>query len=124
MRTVGSLMNEIGAALQFFLGFGENWHALKECLSYLDEWLPGQAYVLLVEQAEEVLVGEAVEELGFFLRVLDEVGQFWSAPITDNSRFDRAALPFHVLLLFEDEPRRGIGRYAAAAREAGIRYRV
>ena len=48
MRRLPDLMNEFGAALQFFDGFGENWHALKECLSYLDEWLPATAYVLVV----------------------------------------------------------------------------
>jgi len=30
MRTTPRLMDELGAALQFFYGFGENWHALKE----------------------------------------------------------------------------------------------
>src|SRR4030095_2905605 len=38
MRTTRSLMDEVGAALQFFEGFGENWHALQECLEYMDEW--------------------------------------------------------------------------------------
>ena len=55
MRTKGGLMDEFAASLQFFDGFGENWHALSECLAYLDEWLPADAYILVVEGAEEVL---------------------------------------------------------------------
>ena len=43
MRSRQGLMNEFGAALQFFEGFGENWHALKDCLSHLDEWMPAEA---------------------------------------------------------------------------------
>jgi len=97
MRTRQSLMDEIAAAFQFFDGFGENWHALRECLSYLDQWLPAESYVVVVERAEEVLA-EAPEELWAFFKSVAEAGEHWSEPIADGDRFDRPAKPFHVLM--------------------------
>lgn len=96
-RDVPSLMSEFGAAFQFFDGFGENWHALQECMSYLDEWLPGEGYVVVVERADELL-RDAPDELRWFVAVMNDVARWWSAPITGNGRFDRPARPFHVVL--------------------------
>jgi hypothetical protein len=93
-------MDEFAAALQFFLGFGENWHALLECLEYLDEWLPADAYVLVIEDAEELLCEARQDEFLALLKTLHEAGNWWSKPITDNGRFNRGACPFHVLLYF------------------------
>lgn len=97
MRTTEGLMTEFGAALQFFDGFGENWHALEECLGYLDEWLPAQSYVLVVERAEETLCESGLGAMIALLKVLHATGEFWSRPITDGGRFDRPGVPFHVL---------------------------
>jgi Barstar (barnase inhibitor) len=97
MRTLEGLMNEFGAALQFFSEFGENWHALEECLSYMDEWMPADAYILEISSPEEVLIDDQ-EELTWFLRVLNDVGEWWSKPVEGNGRFDRKAIPFHVVL--------------------------
>lgn len=98
MRTTQALMNEFGAALQFFEGFGENWYALEECLEYLNEWLPADAYVLVVENAEELLQEEQPNQMSALLKTLHEAGESWAKPITDNDRFNRRAIPFHVLL--------------------------
>ena len=97
MQTVPALMNEFAAALQFFRGFGANWHALSECLCYLDEWLPGTSYLLIIDDVSKVLVNEREDELKWLLMVLDDVGKWWSKPITENDRFNREALPFHVM---------------------------
>ncbi|MCP4305633.1 MAG: barstar family protein [bacterium] len=97
MRTTTALMNEFGAALQLFDGFGENWYALEECLSYLDEWLPATAYVLVVERAEEVLADEPVQ-LEALLTTINAAAESWSRAIEDGDRFDRAPVPFHLLL--------------------------
>ena len=80
MHTTADLMSEFGAALQFFDGFGENWPALDECLSYLDEWLPADTYILAIERADEVLQNQR-EDMGHLLRTLDGVGRFWSEPV-------------------------------------------
>lgn len=98
MRTEQSLMDEFAAALQFFEGFGENWNALEECLDYMDEWLPADAYILLIERAENLLVDDD-EGMAILLRVLQRVGEWWSRPIEDNDRFNRPPRPFHCLFL-------------------------
>ena len=116
MRSTPALMTEFGAALQFFVGFGENWHALEECLSDLDEWLPADAYVLVVERAEEVLADE-LGALPALLTTLDRAGSFWSHPIRDNGRFNRPAIPFHVLLHLSDAAKEQAARFVEAARD-------
>ncbi len=103
MRNVQSLMNEIGAALQFFNGFGENWNALAECLQYLDEWLPAEVYVLVIEEAEQVLADASPDQFAALLKTFHEAGEWWSKPIVDNDRFNRESIPFHVLLNISKE---------------------
>lgn len=101
MRTYQALMDEFGAALQFFEGFGENWPALRECLSEMDEWIPGRAYILIITHPEDLL-SEEVEELPTFVRIIQKVGEWWQGPIVDNGRFNRPAIPFHVVLRCEE----------------------
>lgn len=92
------LMDEFGAALQFFDDFGENWNALEECLQTLDEWLPGDSYVLVITSPLHLLKLERAEVLGWFLDTLNDTGAWWSQPIVGQGRFDRPAIPFHVVL--------------------------
>ena len=121
MRTTQSLMDEFGAALQFFDGFGENWDALRECLAYMDEWLPADAYILLIAHADSVLADAGEDELATLLRVLHGTGDWWSKAITDNDRFNRPSRPFHCLLL-GDEPE-GVKRIldVAASQKVPVR---
>ncbi len=124
MRTTQELMSELGAALQFFDGFGENWLALEECLEYLDEWMPSQAYVLVVERAEEVLSEEQPDQMIAFLKTLHDAGEWWSRPIIDNEWFNRAAVPFHVLLNTSQIASLPMDRISQAAQEAGVPIRL
>lgn len=119
MRDRQSLMSEIGAALQFFDGFGENWYALEECLSYLDEWLPADAYVLVIEKAEEILVDDD-DAFTDFLKSVNGAGEFWSRPVTSPDRFVRAAIPFHMLLNVSDSDAVSIERIARLAASADV----
>ncbi|MDY7096018.1 MAG: barstar family protein [Acidobacteriota bacterium] len=96
MRSLQGLMDEFGAALQFFEGFGENWHALKECLSYLDEWLPADQYILLIPSSHQVLIDDP-SQLKWLLKTLHEVGQWWLEPITDNEPFNRPSKGFKAI---------------------------
>ena len=123
MQTTDALMNEFAAALQFFEGFGENWYALEECLQYLDEWLPADAYILVIERADKLLKKSATSELTTFLKVLQAVGESWSHPISNNDRFDRPAIPFHVLLHSSDPTNGELTRILSAARMANVSVR-
>ena len=96
-RNYDSFMGEIGAALQFFYGFGENWSAVGELLREMDEWLPGDGYVFVIEHAEELFADEPVE-FNTFVRILHRVGDWWAQPIVEQGRFDRPARPFRVIL--------------------------
>jgi hypothetical protein len=117
-------MNEFGAALQFFEGFGENWYALKECLEYLDEWLPADAYILVIENSEELLEEEPPNQLSAFLKTLHEAGDFWMKPISDNDRFNRKGIPFHVMLNVSDNKPLAIDRILKIALAANIPVRT
>lgn len=125
MRTTQALMNEFAAAFQFFAGFGENWNALEECLDYLDEWLPADGYIVVVENAEDVL-GEEPQYLSALLCTLDRAGRWWSEPVEGNGRFDRPARPFHVLLHFGSSPSAMSSRQAMVTSDAagGVPVRV
>ena len=123
MRTTPDLMNEFAAALQFFDGFGENWHALEECLTYLDEWLPADAYILVIENADELLRDEEPQQLMALLKTLHQAGDSWAQPIADNGRFDRKGIPFHVLLNVSDGASSAGERITASAREANVPFR-
>ncbi|MEI8319999.1 MAG: barstar family protein [Planctomycetia bacterium] len=102
MKTTNALMDEFGAGLQFFEGFGGNWPALGECLECLDEWMPASAYVLAVEDAEDVLRDEQPDQMVALLKTLHDAGEWWAKPIASNGRFNRNAIPFHVLLNIQD----------------------
>jgi Barstar (barnase inhibitor) len=93
-RTVESFFDEVGAALQFPYYFGENWPAFAECLTDLG-WLPGDAYLLLIQQAN-FLLREAPEDFGTLIRILDRASREWLIP---NQYIPRnlPATAFHII---------------------------
>lgn len=117
MRSYEGLMNEFGAALQFFDGFGENWPALSDCLRSLDEWMPASAYVLVVERAEEVLVDDP-RDLEAFLRTLHSAGESWAEAVDSPEVYARPPIPFHVLLNVSDAHPEGVDRFVRVAGDA------
>lgn len=123
MRTHEALMNEFGAALQFFDGFGENWPALDDCLCDLDAWRPAKAYVLVIQRAEEVLADDLVE-LPTFLSVLNDVGEWWAKPVDSPEQYARPAIPFHVLMIVGENGTDNISRFTAAAAEMQVPLRL
>jgi RNAse (barnase) inhibitor barstar len=68
-RTAKGLFDEMAAALQFPAYFGGNWNALRDVLSDLS-WLPAEAYLLVVEDADDLLADEVDEVLAAGLGVL------------------------------------------------------
>jgi Barstar (barnase inhibitor) len=60
-RTPEDLFDEMAAAMQFPSSFGGNWNALADMLADLS-WLPGRAYVLVIDEAD-ALLADAPEEV-------------------------------------------------------------
>jgi hypothetical protein len=96
MATKNDFMNEIGAAMQFPDFFGENWHAVKDLLEQLDQWMPSVAYVIYFSHADKLLEFER-EELHWLLVTLQEVAEFWAKPVVNAGYLSRASVPFHVI---------------------------
>ncbi len=94
-RSAAGFFDEIGAALQLPNYFGENWDALDECLTDL-EWLPGDAYLLVVTQSE-LLLDREPNELATLLKVLETAAHDW-AEAEDSQGNPR---PFHVVFQAE-----------------------
>lgn len=103
MRTTSELMTEFGAALQFFPDFGENWYALDDCLTLLDQWMPADAYVILVDKAECLLAEEGSGQLEALLSALHDAGKYWSRPVDSGPvQYQRPAICFHAILKISD----------------------
>jgi RNAse (barnase) inhibitor barstar len=87
---------QFAAALQFPLYFGKNMNALAECLRDLEEWLPGDAYTLVISQTMSVLRDERPEDLEAFIRLLSEVSSEWAVGTLPGANWERKPTPFHV----------------------------
>ena len=96
MLRLGCLFDEFAAALQFPYYFGENWSAFDECITDL-EWLPGDAYILVIIDSEAVLSKEDKEQFSTLISVLQKAGDEWSQPIENSEAWDRPAAAFHVI---------------------------
>lgn len=99
-QTIPQLMTEFGAALQFFDDFGENGNALRECLIYLDEWLPADGYIIVFTQAD-LLLASSPQDRSWLLDLLEDTGEWWSKPVESPKQFARPPLPFNSI--FETE---------------------
>jgi|GEM_PF-1666136 len=95
MSNVAGLHNEISAALQFPWYYGENWPALDECINDL-EWLPGQAYILIFTDAEELLREEDDEVFASFICILHDAAAIWNGQVESGEQI-RSFAPFHVI---------------------------
>ncbi len=99
MRSVSSLFNEFGAALQFPYYFGENWNAFDECIKDLS-WLYAPGYVLIIHNADQLLIESADSEgqMQSLLKILNSAAKEWSIPVAKGVAWDRPSKPFHVIL--------------------------
>jgi len=68
-RSTAALFDVLAAALQFPRYFGANWNALHDMLLDL-RWHPAAAYVLVVEEADEMLADAPDDVLSVGLEVL------------------------------------------------------
>jgi RNAse (barnase) inhibitor barstar len=97
MRDFGGLFDEFATKLRFPPYFGRNYNALKDCLTDL-AWLPGDSYVLIIRDAAMVLTQEEEEDFSALLHLLQSVSEEWARPVVEGEAWDRAAVPFHVVL--------------------------
>ena len=108
MRTEKALFDELSAALQFDQPFGENWNAVDEVITDIYKWMPGDAYIIWVRDAQEVLCDEEPDRLRIFLKTMNDAGEWWSKPVTDNRQYNRPAVPFHTVLKYPPEKRQQV----------------
>lgn len=101
MRTLGGLLDEFAAALQFPLYFGENQDAFNECIAELETLPAGEGYVVTITEPDQVLADEDAAVLGWLARSLASAAQEWAQPVELGEWWDRPAMPFHVVLAGE-----------------------
>ena len=80
------------AAFDFPDHFGWNWDALSDCLRDL-HWRPADAYIVLIDNADELLAEER-DRRGTLFRILRRAATQWADPMA--SRRGRA-VPFKVV---------------------------
>lgn len=97
MTTDGKLFDEVAAACQLPDYFGENWNALRECLSDL-EWMPAARYVIVVTSAE-VMLAEAPDLLRHLVVAFNDVAEEWTH--AGVRLWAPEPRPFHVILRAE-----------------------
>ena len=102
MRSLEAMDNEFGAVMQFPDYFGENWGAFKDCLTDL-AWMPAKAYVLVIVDADQVLVDTPESQFKILYKTLTTVSQEWAEPISLGEWWDRPAIPFHVVMQVSSE---------------------
>jgi len=102
-----ALLDEVGAALQFPPYFGENWDALDECITDLDDWMPADWYLLHVRQIERVLRDDD-RNFAIFIELLWLACKAWADPRLRSYHWEKARLPtaFNVLISGTAEGRR------------------
>src|SRR5579859_1395023 len=94
-KTLQGFFDECAASLQFPYYFGENWSAFDECITDLD-WLEGDAYLLMINNASSLLSEAAPEDLCTLLQILAKANEEWLVPNTYIPR-NRNPTPFHVV---------------------------
>jgi len=100
MRRESGIFDEFSAALQFPYYFGENWPAIDECLSDLS-WLPNtHGYVLIISDADELLVDDDdhLQLLRIFVSMLDRLTTEWRQIVSNDGPWDHEPVPFSVVL--------------------------
>jgi RNAse (barnase) inhibitor barstar len=97
MKDWPSTMEEIATKLDFPSYFGKNMPALSECLQDL-EWLPGDAYLLVLYDAASVLSKETHVDVILFFNLLDRICGEWAVGTLPGANWERKQTPFHVLL--------------------------
>lgn len=108
-RNLDNFYDEVSAAFQFPLYFGESWGAFDDCLTDL-EWLRADAYIMLVSDAPLLLAEASSKDFEVLIKYLDFANDDWREPMKYwPAERDRKPTPFHVV--FQCSPEM-IGQYA------------
>jgi RNAse (barnase) inhibitor barstar len=110
MRSDEELHREFAGRLSFPDYYGHNWDALLDCLTDL-AWRPAPAYLLVIEDADQVLAEAPRKRLGLLGDLLAEAAAAWAEPVAKGQWWDRPAIPFHVVLLPPGDDRHGGDRH-------------
>jgi RNAse (barnase) inhibitor barstar len=102
MKSVDALFEEITAAFQFPSYFGKNWSALDECINDLD-WLPGNNYIIGINDFQDLLIDEGKEELDTLFKILNNACTEWGSPADVGKEWGREGKPFHFLLQYDEK---------------------
>lgn len=94
-ESVSGFFDEISAALQFPLYFGENWNAFNDCITDLD-WLEGDSYILLISNAVSLLSEANHEDFRILVKMLTIANEEWVEPNKYIPR-NRPPTAFHVV---------------------------
>jgi hypothetical protein len=86
---------EFSDSLLFPGYFGWNWDALSDCLRDLN-WLPADGYLIVIDDAPQLLSGDA-EARDTLFRILSRAVRHWA------SYLGGASAGFKVMLLCDDE---------------------
>jgi hypothetical protein len=96
-KTVDALFDEVAAALQFPIYFGQNWPAFDECINDL-EWIEGTAYVLLIIDAPLLLSEDSDADFKVLIKVLSNANTEWLEP---NKYYPRNRPPTSFQVVFQ-----------------------
>ncbi len=94
-HTVTAFDDEIAAAMQFPLWYGQNSNAFRDCISDL-MWLPGDAYLVIVADADHLLADARADVYADYLGFFVEARDAWRS--LPEWKVDAVSRPFQVLL--------------------------
>jgi Barstar (barnase inhibitor) len=97
MTDLEGVFREFVRALEFPEYFGWNWPAFAECLEDLS-WLPARLYLLVVTDADQLLVDDALEVPTLY-RHLESAGSRWANSFALGPEWGGGEVPFNVMLI-------------------------
>ena len=97
-RSLPAFYKEISAALQFPIGFGNNIHALEDCLGDLD-WIRGNSIAVVVWDASEFLVDETADLATSVLCAIERACVEQSNPVNAGWPSNQPARALHFLFV-------------------------
>lgn len=110
MRTSARVFEEFAAAFQFPSYFREDWGLFDACMTDLS-WLPrNRGVVVVVVDADHVLVDDPSEQLRSLVHCLVSARREWGRSVVLGKPGDRPVVPFNVVLHAEVAKLHGVSQ--------------